>query len=177
MASTPRFAKRVLASADCMIFTSSVLMRAMRSLAVPVGTRMPHQLSSAKPGTPDSATVGYSGISGVRLAPVTAIARRRPLLTCGIAGGASLNTSCTWPAIKSFTDSTVPLYGTCVICTPVSVLNNSPARCAGEPAPPEPKFRLDGLALASAIMSCTDFTGTFGFTTSTFGPAATSDTP
>ena len=46
---------------------------------------MPCQLYDSKPGTPDSAMVGTSGRTSIRLADVTAIGRILPALIDGIA--------------------------------------------------------------------------------------------
>ena len=43
---------------------------------VRVGASMPHQISLAKPGNADSATVGNSGVNAERAGLVTASARR-----------------------------------------------------------------------------------------------------
>ena len=67
----------------------------------------------------------------------------------------------------------VPLYGTCTRFTPASILNSSPAGYASVPAPPEPKLSLPGSAFATRIRSCTDFTGTPGYTTRSCGAVAT----
>ena len=42
------------------------------------------------------------------------------------------------PLIVSVIAGVLPLYGTCVICTPAMVLNSSAARCGALPLPPEP---------------------------------------
>ena len=49
----------------------------MMSAGVPVGTTMPCQAAASKPGMPDSASVGSSGIRAERLLPVTAKPRKR----------------------------------------------------------------------------------------------------
>src|SRR4029077_6771093 len=42
------------------------------------GAKMPHHPLAGEPGTPDSATVGTSGVAGDRLAPVDARTRTWP---------------------------------------------------------------------------------------------------
>jgi NitT/TauT family transport system substrate-binding protein len=51
---------------------------------VPAGASIPHQLLASYPGTPDSAIVGTSGITGLRLAPPVPKALSLPALTCGV---------------------------------------------------------------------------------------------
>ena len=43
----------------------------------------------------------------------------------------------TSPPTSAMTEGPPPLYGTCVVETPVITLNNSPARCDGVPLPDE----------------------------------------
>ena len=50
---------------------------------VAAGARMPNQVSTSNPGSPDSAIVGNSVNAGTRRALVTASPRRRPAFTCG----------------------------------------------------------------------------------------------
>src|SRR3954470_25068649 len=75
------------------------------------------------------------------------------------------NTICTWPAIMSVIDAAVPLYGTCTMSIVARCLNISPIMCGGVPKPGEAKLILPGLALAWAINSATEFTGSFGSVT------------
>ena len=55
--------------------------------------------------------VGTLGAAAMRLDVVTAIARKRPLLNCGIVTPTLPNRICTWPAIVSVSAGPVPLYG------------------------------------------------------------------
>ena len=59
-----------------------------------------------------------------------------------------VNTTCTWPAIRSVSASDSPRYGTCTIFTPAIILNSSPETWPVAPLPPEPMLILPGLALA-----------------------------
>src|SRR5205807_2581351 len=52
------------------------------SFGVPAGAISPFQVSTLKPGKPDSATLGTSGICGARWAPDTASRRTAPLVAC-----------------------------------------------------------------------------------------------
>ncbi len=79
--------------------------------------------------------VGKSGAIAERLSPVTASARNRPLLTCGMPDGMESNSTCTWPDATSGIASAVPLYGTCVIGMPACALNASDVRCTMVPLP------------------------------------------
>src|SRR5260221_622460 len=58
------------------------------------------------------------------------------------------------------------------ISTPVIILNISPAIWSEVPLPEAAKLSLPGLLFASAMNSATDFAGTEGFTTMTFGMRA-----
>ena len=66
----------------------------------------------AKPGTPDSATVGTFGSNGSRCAEATAIARNEPDFTFVSTPGNESNIKGTRPAITSIMDVELPLYGT-----------------------------------------------------------------
>ena len=55
---------------------------------------------------------------------------------------------------------------------PASWFISSPARCGVLPLPEPAKPIWSGLARASAMSSCTLFTGSEAFTMSTFGPKA-----
>ncbi|MNC88919.1 hypothetical protein D3C83_47930 [compost metagenome] len=57
--------------------------------------------------------------------------------------------------------------------TPAATLKSSPAMWMPTPVPPEPKFILPGRDFASATSCFTDFAGTLGCTSSTYGAAAT----
>ena len=55
----------------------------MIGAGVPAGAISPNQEIASKPGNPDSATVGRSGMTGERLSEVTASPRSRPSFTTG----------------------------------------------------------------------------------------------
>jgi hypothetical protein len=82
--------------------------------------------------------VGRSGSSGQRVAVETASGRIWPASAKGCAAGRLSIISCTRPAIKSVSAGALPLYGTCVISTPVIDLNNSVETCAVLPSPGVP---------------------------------------
>ncbi len=65
-----------------------------------------------------------------------------------------------WPPMRSVKAATEPRYGTCVIFTPATWLNSSPARWKNEPAPEEPNDSLPGFFLAYSTSSVTELTGT-----------------
>ena len=65
------------------------------------------------------------------------------------------------------------MYGTCSMLVQVFIMKTSAAICCAAPMPAEPKVSLPGFDLASAISSCTFFTPSAGFTTSTLGWSAT----
>src|SRR6185369_6008765 len=63
-----------------------------------------------------------------------------------------------------------PLYGTWTILVLVMCLKSSMPKCPLLPTPVDAYLNWSGFAFASAISSCTVFTGRLGLTTSTFGP-------
>src|SRR5262249_15022558 len=67
---------------SCKALLMAACTRAMISLGVLAGARMPHQ-DSASTGMPDSLNVGVSGSCGKRLAEVTASGRNALALICG----------------------------------------------------------------------------------------------
>src|SRR5262245_40062130 len=113
--------------------------------------------------------VGTSGAAGERFAVVTAIARTLPERTCGRIDTMVAKLSCTCPPISAILPGPPPLKGTCTHSTPVMERNSSPDRCTPVPTPAEPQLSCPGLDLASAISSCTVFTGNEGCTTSMLG--------
>ena len=72
------------------------------------GATRPYQPFSAKPGTPDSATVGTSGKNAERFSVVTAIALSFPLRTCGDTDGALPSAMCTCPPSRSMIPGPMP---------------------------------------------------------------------
>src|SRR6185369_13479363 len=147
-------------------------MRSTTSLGMPFGPTMPNQAVVSKPGNPDSAMVGTSGIAGDRLAVVTASARTRPDFTCGTAVAIWSNNISIWPPITSVMAAALPLYGTCLMSALVVSLNNSHARCCEVPLPPEPQLKRPGFALACATSSATFLAGKLLLVTSISGDAA-----
>jgi len=65
--------------------------------------------TASNPGRPDSETVGTSGRALERSRPVTAIALRRPDLTCGTSAKMLPKASCTSPATSAAVSGPVPL--------------------------------------------------------------------
>src|SRR5688500_2585711 len=89
--------------------------------------------------------------------------------------GSSIKT--TRPATRSCTAGAAPLYGTCSISRPASCANSTAAMWLVVAVPEDAYESWPGRDLARRISSGTDFTGTEGCTTSTFGTVATSATP
>src|ERR1043166_8190080 len=146
----------------------------MISRGVPAGANVPYQVSTAYPGTPASATVGKCGTACERFALTTASARSRPAFTCGMVDTALAAVTEMRPATRSRMLGAVPLYGTCTILTPAMRVNISIARCCGLPLPEDDHNSSFGCALASAISSLTERTGTDGCTASTLGESTSS---
>src|SRR6267378_6865514 len=107
----------------------------MIGAGVSLGAKAAYHCEDSKPGRPDSATVGTSGIAGERRLPVTAIERRRDALTCAISVGMPVITSWVLPAIVSIAAGDPPLYGTCTIVIPAARANSSVVRWLSDPAP------------------------------------------
>jgi hypothetical protein len=105
--------------------------------SIPPGPSRPAQLPTSKPGSPDSAMVGRSGISADRLLSAIAIGRTRSDFSVSMAGTLP-NSTCTWPPIKSTSAGFMPLFGTWTIAMPAMLLNSSAARCDALPTPAEP---------------------------------------
>ena len=76
---------------------------------VRAGTTTPYQVLPSNPTTPDSATVGTSGISLLRCALETASARSRPALMCAREVAGTMKNSCTWPLSKVVSAGPAPL--------------------------------------------------------------------
>ncbi|MCY1356593.1 hypothetical protein D9M69_430510 [compost metagenome] len=100
-----------------------------------------------------------SGAAVARWSLGTASARRLPALTCGSSAGMLSIMKSIWPATRSVMAGPVPLYGTCSACSPACCLSSSPASCAGEPLPGDPKDSLPGWLRAYCRNSCRFFTG------------------
>ncbi len=83
-----------------------------------------------------SAIAGNSGMTALRFAVVTAIARRRPARVCGLATIMLVCISCTCPPTRSTSAGAAPLYGTCVMRTPENLSNSMPM-WVGLPCPDE----------------------------------------
>src|SRR5688500_15550028 len=113
--------------------------------------------------------LGKSGEGFGRLCP---IARTRPALTCDITAGAGVSVQCDSPPTTAATEGPPPLYGTCSDSKLADWRKNAPDMWLCEPLPADAILKSLGRALAYAISSFTDFTGTWGFTTSTLGVSA-----
>src|SRR5262245_24928528 len=83
MVTTPPPAKRSFTSGMWRILTTSALSLSMTGCGVALGANSAVQFEASTSFTPSCCTVGHSGLSGERLAMVTARTRARPLLTCG----------------------------------------------------------------------------------------------
>src|SRR5438067_2199863 len=70
-----------------------------------------------------------------------------------------------------------PLYGMCVMFTPVTSLKSSPERCVFVPWPEDAKLSWPGFDFASAMTSCRLFAGTDGCSTSTIRDLLIIETP
>src|SRR5437763_758570 len=121
-----------------------------------------------------SARVGSSGIRRLRSVLAAASTRSFPLLTCWMSEGAASNMSCTRWLTRSVTAGPLPLYGTCTIGAPMTLLKSSAAMCGAPPLPEEAKFT--GCALAYATSSFTSRTGSSAFTAMMSGRSASPDT-
>src|SRR5215204_5315784 len=82
--------------------------------------------------------------------------------------------NCTLPAARSGAAVPLPLYGTCTLGMPVTILNNSPTKCGALPVPGDAKLTFCGFAFASATNSLTDFTGNCALATRNIGNVAES---
>ena len=91
LASAPSDSMRDRNSGALTIATTSVCSRWITACGVPAGAKMPHQPVTSKPGRPDSAIVGISGMPAARLGVLTAIPRTFPLRTCGMIDPGSAN--------------------------------------------------------------------------------------
>src|SRR5688500_2126183 len=119
--------------------------------------------------------VGYYGAVTERLPLETAIARTLPERTCGRAVDNAAKFTWHWPASIAVIEGEPPLYGTVTIFVPVRCMKSSAARCVLVAMPLVATLRSPGLALASAITSFTDLTGTEGWTMTMCGSVATWD--
>src|SRR5688500_2406153 len=116
--------------------------------------------------------VGRCGSSGERFSLVIAIARTRPGVISGCAEGMLLNEKSTSPLASAVIDGALPLYGICVMSTPILIFKSSPARCWELPLPDEEKLSLPGFFFATAMNSLTVFAGYDGWTSRRFGLVA-----
>ena len=79
-----------------------------------------------------------------------------------------------WPPSSAAEEGPLPRNGTWVICTPARLAKASAGMCEEPPTPLDPKVRLPGSALASAMNSPRFLAGTFGLITITSGNLVTS---
>jgi hypothetical protein len=100
--------KRFAVSGERSSSPTTLFSRLMTTRGVPAGTAMPSHVDMSKPATPDSATVGRSGIAWVRRAPDDARPRSLPERMCGNVDEPS-NITCTCPESRSAMACDVPL--------------------------------------------------------------------
>src|ERR1700761_7844384 len=86
--------------------------RSMIGCGVFAGASSPNQPAISKPGTPDSLTVGTSGIDGTRCSEATASSRSLPPSDMDLADGGPVNIRSTTPATTSVIAGAVPRYET-----------------------------------------------------------------
>ncbi len=82
-ASAPSALNRFRVSSDARMPASSWSSRASTASGVPVGASTPHQLLASYPGRPLSSMVGRSGITSLRLRPLSANGFNSPSRTNG----------------------------------------------------------------------------------------------
>src|SRR6185436_3977381 len=92
---------RSLRSGALIAATISAFSFCSTSRGVPAVVKRPYHPYASKPGRPDSATVGTSGIWGERFAPDTASILIRPLWTNCARGPSALKVRCTSPETSS----------------------------------------------------------------------------
>src|SRR5262249_23099527 len=156
---TPSCSSRALVVGSFSAATVSAWIFAMTSGEVLAGAKNAYQEDTSKPGTPDSASGGRSGIAGVRLAVVTASPRSLPAWISGSTAPILLNITSTRPGIRSLRAGPAPRYGTCSISIRAMRLNSSPERWTEVPGPEEANVTLPLLALAKAMNSATERAG------------------
>ena len=117
------------------------------------GAAMAFHEATSKSLMPAWATVRTSGSVCERLSPITASARRALPWICGTSGLRISTAASIWPERSAVTTAGVPLKGTTCRSAPVRVRNSSAARFWVLPMLMVPRFRVPGLALASASRS------------------------
>src|SRR5262245_58350109 len=132
-------------------------------------TNTPIELPTSYPPRPKLVTVGTPGATAEGFALVTAKALNLPDFTCGIPDGALANDICTSPSIRAASDCAAPLYWTRTISIFAMDFSNSAARWPELPVEAVPKLSCPGLALARAIKSFSDPTGSAGLTRTSEG--------
>src|SRR6187431_2565201 len=120
--------------------------------------------------------VGTSGRVGQRLAPVTAIGRKRLLRISGIAPAMPAKASSVSPAEVATIAAGEPLYGTCRMLALAMYLKSSPAICVALARPDDAKLSLPGCARAAAMMSPRLRNWLLVGTTTILGPAVSCET-
>src|SRR4030095_16248936 len=128
------------------------------------GATRPYHSFDSTPGNPCEAIVATSGSAAERSRLEIPRGRILPPRTCGTIVLMFCTPMGIWPAIKSESAGPPPLYGTCVISTCATDLNNSPVRCTAVPLPAEPKLNLPGCCFASLISPPIEVAGTDGCT-------------
>ena len=110
----------------------------MMGRGVAAGASMPYHAGSSAPCTPDSASVGTCGNSGMRFGVAMPSARTRPARRNGNWFCTESNATVTSPATRADAIGAPPLYGTCVIFVAVCNMKSSIAICAKLAGPNEP---------------------------------------
>src|SRR5258706_9167607 len=116
--------------------------------------------------------VGNSGNNAERFSLVIAGARTRPGVIKGWADGMLLKEKTTSPLASAVMDGALPLYGMCVMSTPIWIFSISPDRCCELPLREDEKLSLPGFFLATAMNSRAFLAGNDGCTSSRFGLVA-----
>src|SRR5580693_8852017 len=142
---------------------------ATMSFGVPAGATTAVQVAPTTSGKPASAMVGTSGSVGARSLPVTASARKPPLLISGSAGANAPNEIGVWPPTVASTAGSPPPNGTCTRSSFNACANSEPTSCGGVPVPGEAKLYLPGCERIKSTSSLTVCAGTDGLTASTTG--------
>jgi hypothetical protein len=88
---------------------TSRLSRPTTALGVFAGASIPHQAITSKPGSPDSLTVGMSGVAAERCGPQVPSARSFPAFTCGMPTAIGTREKCTSFASSAVIAGPIPL--------------------------------------------------------------------
>ncbi|KAG1253975.1 hypothetical protein G6F66_015070 [Rhizopus arrhizus] len=99
---------------------------------------MAYQPNTLKSFTPDSSTVGTSGIKALRALSATAMGRTLPDWISGSAPPTVANVASMRPPSSSVNARDSPLYGMCMMGMPVRSFSISIVKCAVEAFPADP---------------------------------------